>query len=236
MARLVLLFLLAASAVGDLEGQMSDFRNDDPSERRCGPSFCFDRQTANCFQKLPAEVCMKAVYMCVRYMFTDTTSQEFCEKERKSGNSAVIDALAASDSETEKMQPLPLLEAIWLMSLILFGVGIIVKHVLAQQKKEIAGQMSDFRNDDPSERRYMFTDTTSQEFCEKERKSGNSAVIDALAASDSETEKMQPLPLLEAIWLMSLILFGVGIIVKHVLAQQKKEIAGLNMPLLCDVV
>ena len=139
MARLLLLFLLAVSAAGDLEGQMSDFPKDDPSERGCGPSLCFDRQTANCFQKLPADVCMKAVYLCVRYMFTDTNSQEFCEKERKSRNSAVVDALAASDSETEKMQRIPVPEAIWLMSLILFGVGIIIRHVLAQPKKEIAG-------------------------------------------------------------------------------------------------
>ncbi|CAE7269237.1 unnamed protein product [Symbiodinium necroappetens] len=140
MARLVLLFLLAVSAVADLEGQILNFPNQDPSEAQCGPSFCFDRQTANCFQKLPADVCMRAVYMCVRYMFTDTKPQEFCDKERTNGNSAVVDALATSDSEKEKVQhTMPLPEAIWLMSLILFAFGLIMKHVLAEPKKEITG-------------------------------------------------------------------------------------------------
>ena len=55
---------------------------------------------------------------------------------RKSGSSAVVDAVATSDSETEKMQHTPLPRAIWLMSLILFGLGIlIIKHVLGSAEE-----------------------------------------------------------------------------------------------------
>ncbi|OLP77340.1 hypothetical protein AK812_SmicGene42603, partial [Symbiodinium microadriaticum] len=81
-----------------------------------------------------------SVLVAVRYMFTDTKPQEFCDKERTNGNSAVVDALATSDSEKEKVQHnMPLPEAIWLMSLILFAFGLIMKHVLAEPKKEITG-------------------------------------------------------------------------------------------------
>ncbi|CAE7451604.1 unnamed protein product [Symbiodinium sp. CCMP2456] len=140
MVRAVLPFLLVVSVVADLEGQMANFQKEqeDGSNTECGPSFCFDTQTANCFQKLPAKVCMRAIYTCVNYMFTDTKPQEFCDKERKNGNSAAIAALA-SKSQPEKMQHMPLPEAIWLMSLIVFGLGIILKHFLARPKAEITG-------------------------------------------------------------------------------------------------
>ncbi|CAE7941984.1 unnamed protein product [Symbiodinium sp. KB8] len=146
MVRAVLPFLLVVSVVADLEGQMSNFEKEkedgsNPYATECGPSFCFDTQTANCFQKLPAKVCMRAIYTCVNYMFADTKPQEFCDKERKKGNSEVIAALATStsQSESEKMERMPLPEAIWLMSLIVFGLGLILKHFLARPKAEITG-------------------------------------------------------------------------------------------------
>ena len=144
MIRPVLQVLLVVSVVADLETQIDNFQKgkedgSNPSETECGPSFCFDTQTANCFQKLPAKVCMRAIYMCVNYMFSDTKPQEFCDKERKNGNSEAIAALATSESRPEKMQHVPLPEAIWLMSLIVFGFFIVLKHFRAQPKAEITG-------------------------------------------------------------------------------------------------
>lgn len=60
----------AASAVVDFKGQISSLQQNqedrsNPSEMKSGPSFWFDRQTADDFQKLPAKVCMRTLNVCV---------------------------------------------------------------------------------------------------------------------------------------------------------------------------
>ncbi|CAE7946829.1 unnamed protein product, partial [Symbiodinium sp. KB8] len=86
---------------------------------------------------------MKAIYMCVKYMFADTKPQEFCDKERGKGNGAAIDALATSEAEIteqakpQKMQQMPLPEAIWLVFLVVFTVWVVSKHFFSQPKEEI---------------------------------------------------------------------------------------------------
>eukprot|EP00913_Durusdinium_trenchii_P019658 g18481.t1 len=40
----------------------------------CGPSFCFSSESANCFQKHPAQLCMKAVYLCIQYIVSGQSS------------------------------------------------------------------------------------------------------------------------------------------------------------------
>ena len=153
MVKILLLSLCVVSASADLMGEISNYtaqhedeqgkRAKSPSGPECGPSFCFDKQTANCFQQLPADVCMKAIYMCVKYMFADTKPQEFCDKERGKGNGAAIDALATSEAEIteqakpQKMQQMPLSEAIWLVFLVVFTVWVVSKHFLSQPKEEI---------------------------------------------------------------------------------------------------
>jgi len=146
MAKILLLSLCVVSASADLTGEISNYtaqheheQGKSPSGPECGPSFCFDKQTANCFQQLPADVCMKAIYMCVKYMFADTKPQEFCDKERKNGNGAAVDALATSEAEQgepQKMPQMPLPEAIWLMFLVVFTVWVVSKHFLSLPNKE----------------------------------------------------------------------------------------------------
>ena len=147
MAKILLLSLLSlcvVSASADLTGEISNYtvqheQGKSPSGPECGPSFCFDKQTANCFQQLPADVCMKAIYMCVKYVFADTKPQEFCEKEKKKGNGAAIDALATSEAEQaepQKMPQMPLPEAIWLVFLVVFTMWVVSKHFRSQPKKE----------------------------------------------------------------------------------------------------
>ena len=77
----------AASAVVDFKGQISSLQQNqddrsNPSEMKSGPSFWFDRQTADDFQKLPAKVCMRTVNVCVcvcvNYMVTEAKPQQFC--------------------------------------------------------------------------------------------------------------------------------------------------------------
>mmetsp|Transcript_4484 Transcript_4484/g.10461 ORF Transcript_4484/g.10461 Transcript_4484/m.10461 type:complete len:150 (-) Transcript_4484:110-559(-) len=139
MARLVLAFILAVRAAADLRGELLSFPMESPSEKQCGPKFCFNTQTANCFAEYPADVCMKAVYMCVKFIFVETKPEEFCQQERKKGNAAAIDALATLDKEPREMQQMPFAEAIWLLFLIVFALGILLKHFLARPKKEIRG-------------------------------------------------------------------------------------------------
>lgn len=127
-------------AAADLKGELLSFPLETPAEKQCGPRFCFDSQAANCFAKYPADVCMRAVYMCVKFMFAETKPQEFCEQERKNGHSAAIDALATSDKEAQEAQEtqqMPFAEALWLLFLIVFALGILLKHFLARPKKEI---------------------------------------------------------------------------------------------------
>mmetsp|Transcript_27764 Transcript_27764/g.65243 ORF Transcript_27764/g.65243 Transcript_27764/m.65243 type:complete len:158 (+) Transcript_27764:41-514(+) len=145
MVRLLILSVYVVSAMSDPRAELikSTFQNEEgksPSGPECGPSFCFDKQMANCFQQLPADVCMKAVYMCVKYMFADSKPQEFCEKEKKTGNGAAIDALATSEAEQaepQKMPQMPVPEAIWLVFLVVFTMWVVSKHFLLRPKNEI---------------------------------------------------------------------------------------------------
>ena len=107
MARLVLAFILAVRAAADLRGELLSFPMESPSEKQCGPKFCFNTQTANCFAEYPADVCMKAVYMCVKFIFVETKPEEFCQQERKKGNAAAIDALATLETECSSSTLLP---------------------------------------------------------------------------------------------------------------------------------
>ena len=47
---------------------------------------------------------------------------------------------------------------------------------------------------------------------------------------------MQQMPFAEAIWLLFLVVFALGILLKHFLAAPKKDVLGLKMPLLCEAV
>ncbi|OLQ11453.1 hypothetical protein AK812_SmicGene4670 [Symbiodinium microadriaticum] len=158
MVKILLLSLCVVSASADLTGEISNYtakheheQGKSPSGPECGPSFCFDKQTANCFQQLPADVCMKAIYMCVKYMFADTKPQEFCDKERGKGNGAAIDALATSEAEIteqakpQKMQQMPLPEAIWLVFLVVFTVWVVSKHFFSQPKEEAGEEIDKHR-------------------------------------------------------------------------------------------
>ncbi|CAE7383020.1 fabH [Symbiodinium natans] len=144
--------------VSDLEGQILNFTSEekrggsDPSASVCGPSFCFDKQTANCFQKMPANVCMKAIYMCVKYILAgDMEPEEFCGKERANGNSDAIEALAAPKTGREEKndrhassperlgaEPTDLWpSALWGAFLISFLLLIVIRHFIHEPKKEI---------------------------------------------------------------------------------------------------
>ncbi|CAJ1346316.1 unnamed protein product, partial [Effrenium voratum] len=44
----------------------------------CGPSYCFSSDSANCFEKHPAQLCMKAVYLCIKYIIAGPDTANFC--------------------------------------------------------------------------------------------------------------------------------------------------------------